>query len=395
MGVAAARVAPVLALALLLVLAGVATGATVGASPEPAVSQSDGHETAPGPAQVTPGAAPPETTTVIRINLHPDGDARWNVTTTVALESDTDRQAFQQLAEEHERGEVETISTTPFENAAQRAATITGRPMDIENIDRVANRGESVGTLSLRFTWANFSRTQGDEIRLGDVFQSPTGTWLPALGPNQILVIEFPDGYTVRDSSRRLTNGTIRVEGPATFEPGQPSAVLRETTSTLPNNGLETEEILGLVLGVAVLVGGLVYLLTRRRRRGPSEDEDAVRAAAGEAASEPTEASESSFPDVGDPEGTTTPGDVDTMVGAAGDEPAAEEEPLLSDEERVERLLSANGGRMKQVDIVAETGWSNAKVSQLLSAMDEDGRVEKLRIGRENLISLPEYESEH
>ena len=79
-------------------------------------------------------------------------------------------------------------------------------------------------------------------------------------------------------------------------------------------------------------------------------------------------------------------------------EPAVEEsnnEPnwdLLSDEERVEYLLEENGGRMKQARIVEETGWSNAKVSQLLSAMDEADRVDKLRIGRENLISLPDEE---
>jgi len=44
---------------------------------------------------------------------------------------------------------------------------------------------------------------------------------------------------------------------------------------------------------------------------------------------------------------------------------------------------------MKQSKIVEETRWSTAKVSQLLSAMDDEGRIEKLRIGRENLISLP------
>ena len=45
---------------------------------------------------------------------------------------------------------------------------------------------------------------------------------------------------------------------------------------------------------------------------------------------------------------------------------------------------------MKQATIVDETDWSDAKVSQLLSAMAEEGRVDKLRLGRENLISLPE-----
>jgi len=75
--------------------------------------------------------------------------------------------------------------------------------------------------------------------------------------------------------------------------------------------------------------------------------------------------------------------------GADGADDGIDEE-LLSDEERVERLLERNGGRMKQATIVKETGWSNAKVSQLLSAMAEDGRVDKLRIGRENLISFPD-----
>ncbi len=65
---------------------------------------------------------------------------------------------------------------------------------------------------------------------------------------------------------------------------------------------------------------------------------------------------------------------------------------LLSDEERVHRMLSDNGGRMKQATIVKETGWSNAKVSQLLSKMDDDEEIEKLRIGRENLITHPEVD---
>jgi hypothetical protein len=47
---------------------------------------------------------------------------------------------------------------------------------------------------------------------------------------------------------------------------------------------------------------------------------------------------------------------------------------------------------MKQAPIVTETGWSNAKVSQLLSKMGEDDEITTLRIGRENLITLPEVD---
>ncbi len=63
--------------------------------------------------------------------------------------------------------------------------------------------------------------------------------------------------------------------------------------------------------------------------------------------------------------------------------------PVPTDEERVVRLLELNEGRMRQTRIVERTGWSKSKVSMLLSEMEADGTVHKLRVGRENIISLP------
>ena len=64
------------------------------------------------------------------------------------------------------------------------------------------------------------------------------------------------------------------------------------------------------------------------------------------------------------------------------------EEEQLSEKERIERLLKQNGSPMKQNQITEETGWSHTRVSQLISSMEEEGRLDKLRFGRENLISL-------
>ncbi|WP_224271123.1 helix-turn-helix transcriptional regulator [Haloprofundus salinisoli] len=64
----------------------------------------------------------------------------------------------------------------------------------------------------------------------------------------------------------------------------------------------------------------------------------------------------------------------------------AEPEPTLTDEERIMQLLEAHDGQMRQVEIVEEVEWSKAKVSRLLSQLDEDGKITKLRLGRENLI---------
>jgi uncharacterized membrane protein len=94
-----------------------------------------------------------------------------------------------------------------------------------------------------------------------------------------------------------------------------------------------------------------------------------------------------------------------TDAGPTADEPASVDGPpvstdsptqtqqrpereQLSDEDRVIRLLEENGGRMKQVNIVENTEWSKSKVSMLLSDMEEEGKISKLRVGRENIISL-------
>lgn len=69
-------------------------------------------------------------------------------------------------------------------------------------------------------------------------------------------------------------------------------------------------------------------------------------------------------------------------------EEAYEDDPALTDEERILRLLASNGGRMKQSQIVDSTDWSKAKVSRLLSGMADRDEITKLTIGRENIIFL-------
>ena len=64
-------------------------------------------------------------------------------------------------------------------------------------------------------------------------------------------------------------------------------------------------------------------------------------------------------------------------------------EEFVTDRERVQRLITENGGRMKQSQIVDSVDWSKAKVSRLLAELEEDGQITKLRLGRENLVCLP------
>jgi len=65
-----------------------------------------------------------------------------------------------------------------------------------------------------------------------------------------------------------------------------------------------------------------------------------------------------------------------------------------TDQEVIIDILGDHEGRMKQAKIVDETGWSKSKVSMLLSDMEEDGDISKLRVGRENIVSLSGNEPE-
>jgi uncharacterized membrane protein len=69
-------------------------------------------------------------------------------------------------------------------------------------------------------------------------------------------------------------------------------------------------------------------------------------------------------------------------------------EQAVSDADCVIELLEEHDGRMKQTHIVEETDWSKSKVSMLLSEMEDDGEISKLRVGRENIVSLSGKEPE-
>lgn len=57
-------------------------------------------------------------------------------------------------------------------------------------------------------------------------------------------------------------------------------------------------------------------------------------------------------------------------------------------EEQVLRLLSEQDGRLRQAEIAEALGWSASKTSRVTSRMARTGSVQKLQIGRENVISL-------
>jgi hypothetical protein len=99
---------------------------------------------------------------------------------------------------------------------------------------------------------------------------------------------------------------------------------------------------------------------------------------------------------VDEPEGTTrnaVDGGEPGSVADDGGEPSFDLD-VQTDEDRVLNILYEHGGRIRQRELAEQTEWSDSKVSRLLSGMEEDGHLNKVRIGRENVIVLDDEDDE-
>ena len=378
-----------------------------------------------------------------RIPLHTDSDVAGFEEVAESFESGEETigiRAFENASD----AVAETVERTMDRSETNRTATIQGTG---------ANR---TGLLQAEFTWENFARSTDSALHLDDVFTTDEGPWLPGLTSNQELVLRAPPGFGITDGSVPAQDGELRWIGPVpSFADGELHATFvgdgpgtGNGSNDDPDNGSQDDDtstgngglsLLPLLAG-GVVVGAMVLLLLAERTgrigdlvAGGSTDGREREAADGEGAGAAAESghpesdgdtntargSTAGVPTEGETDGegrtkagseaadeTAAPGasvdqtadsgvaaeDTAGAEGSAVAGPAAIDDELLSDEERIDRLLEENGGRMKQADIVEATDWSNAKVSQLLSSMHEAGDIDKLRIGRENLISFPDVD---
>jgi hypothetical protein len=437
------RVSTVVALALIFLLAISVPGAIAAvpaASPSgPAHTSVDSHAaqstTSPTDAtqptisdQSMPDAADPAQ--VIRINVSEDGDATWTVKSRFLLTDDEETEAFVEYADAVSSGERDDVYDRDlFEPHVRTAEETTDREMSIEDEgwqepslespdDDEYDDDTKVGVLSYSFTWTNFATVDGNQIRFGDALQTDDGSWFSMLAEEQRLEIQSPPNYGFHDYNLPVSpqDGALVIDGPYQFSEDELEVVFLRGAGDGGNSlgGFLVSEqgLIGGLFLLVLMVGSTSYLLARRSsevelpaglvmvRSLWSDPDDSV---------ETTEAASSADSDdvppgrpPAEPEPLAGEHTADSGQAFAYEEDEAEAEneaeddgidpELLSDEERILRLLRRNGGRMKQASIVTETGWSNAKVSQLLSEMDDDEEISKLRIGRENLITLPEVD---
>ena len=311
------------------------------------------------------------------ITVYENGSATWVFRYQQGLETEEERRDFEAYAEEFNENETELYRT--FREGAielaDEGSTATGREMSAGEFRREARTEgptDNLGVVEMSFRWDGFARVD-DRVVMGDVFEG--GLYV---GPDQRLVVRPGPGLAfddVRPDDGQLDEDSLAESrsvtwvGEKSFNPGRPRVAFVDADAAGTDTPAEGDP--GWMLPVAALLVvllGIAGAVAYRSGAFPRGDE-------GDAAVEGA-------------------GDGAATGGADGGEAAAPvpEEELISDEERVVNLLEDHDGRMKQVKIVDETGWSKSKVSMLLSDMEEEGTISKLRVGRENIVSLAGHE---
>jgi hypothetical protein len=321
--------------------------------------------------------------TEFRITVYANGSAEWLFRYEQRLESDEERQDFETFAEEFNSQETEA-----YRNFQERAVSLTasgtnatGREMSAEDFDRdarieeLAPAGNEFGIVEMSFRWEGFAETDGDRVAVGDTFEG--GLYV---GPDQRLV--FERGPELRFESIQPEDGilsgedligsdTVTWEGERSFTDNRPRVILIDADATpAPTPTATSATPVASTPGWLLPIGVLALVLLLGIGAGIAYRAGMIPPDDGGTAAESAD---------------DTGGGSDSGAGSTAPVPEPE---LMSDEERVVSLLEERGGRMKQVNIVDETGWSKSKVSMLLSDMEEDGTVSKLRVGRENIVSL-------
>lgn len=186
--------------------------------------------------------------TSYEIRLQESGDAELTVETTMTLDTEEERAAFRELADDPASLDEQTSGVArEFRTIVERASNRTGRDMAVEDVRVGAASSGDAGVVTVRLTWTGFAATEGDALTVGDAFDPGLH-----LAPGESLTLSAPEGYRFRsapagaeevDAGLRWTGETDALAGTAVAEP-----VEEKTTP-----GLAGAVVIWVIAAVAVL----------------------------------------------------------------------------------------------------------------------------------------------
>lgn len=377
--------------------------------------------------------------TVFTIDIHENGETLWIIEKRMPLTTSELNEWELVIKKGQNISRYQNQIKNDLDGFLLSAQNSSNRSMQIENLNisygTEKTLSSATGIIVYSFEWKNFSRIYSGNILIGDTFSEGS-----VFSSDNKLIIKIPSGFEVQSVSpkfdKQVENSLIW--NGQSFGKGEPFLVLRRTVvdqETSPST-LSTTTLL---IPVVILISGTLLVAWKWRRShskkdsavltGSDENEaprtgnikadavrtndtgiDAARAdgndntaqtgglSAGIVQTDKSETGAAAQTDnigiatfqAGDDGINATPADSFKTEGIESDVyplPYSPEE-FLSDEEMIEKYLTRCGGQAYQSDIVKDSGLSKSKISIVLAKMKDDGKVIKIKKGKENIIRL-------
>ena len=272
---------------------------------------------------------------VYELHIRNDGSALWTITQFSSASATVETwEGFQQK----------------IFDLIDNASSVTQRSMDVDENSLQINTTISFEskTTEYSFVWQNFCMVQGSELSFGDVFQ--VHDFFNQLFGDAALELSYPENYVVKLVTPPPNE---RQDTANTMEWARTHDLVISTTNIIlaPDNQMSNGENLNqysyIILGVIGAIIGIsllgFYAFKKRKNNGkPSK----------------------------------------TIIT----QPAS----IETDEDKVLKLLKNAGGTMKQSDITEACGFSKAKTSQLLTALENNGTLTRYKKGRDKIVTIKE-----
>ena len=267
-----------------------------------------------------------------KVQIKSDGSAAWMIT---------------QFSSANATVETWDVFQQRVFDLVDSATSVTHREMTVDENSLQINTtvySESK-TTEYTFTWQNFSIIQGSKLSFGDVFQ--VNNFFDQLYGDAALQLSYPTDYSVKSVSpipyeRQDSADTLKWSRTQNLVTNSVSVVLI-SNSQEGNVSINFLQQYGAVfatsvIGVSLFLLGF-YAFKHRKTNATS-----------------------------------------TIL--------SDKSPLLSEEDKIMKLLKSSGGSMRQSKITEQCRFSKAKTSQLLAVLEKKGSITRYKNGRDKIVTL-------
>ena len=278
------------------------------------------------------GSAISEESNSIYIKIYEDGSALWNLETRFELKTQADSDFFDEYmaALEEDKDFIIQQKKDSLQEIINTVAYSSGREMTVENISlnyhSIDYINKKFGVVNIKFLWKGFGLRDKDMLKIGDAFSK--GSYIKE---GEVLVIEYPKEYSINSvypEPNEKRENSVLWYGPKILLENEPMIVL-EKKSLLNSLNIFLYWFIGILVIFIVI---LIYIIKSRKKKNIAI--------------------------------------------------------LLSDQEKVIKILKSSGGKCFQNGIVDQLGMSKSKISQIISEMEKNRLITKQKYGKNNLIIL-------